>query len=103
MARNQEKVGTTGKKGSEGCMTDKEESIELQELAAEQMDQSELVYSLPVDNGQEVKWDEERDVSPIKQLSNSVDDHLTIDQRTSESENSYCIASTSENGKTKAN
>ena len=61
-------------------MADKEESIdsELQELATEQMDQSELdqVYSSPVDNGQEIKWDEERDMPPIQQLS--VDDHLTI-------------------------
>lgn len=101
MAINQEKVGTTGKKGCEGRMADKEESIELQELAAKQMDRSELVYSSPVDNGQDVKWDEERDMSLIEQLS--VDDHLTVDQRMSESENSYCTTSTSENGKTKAN
>ena len=101
MDRNQEEVGTTGKKGCEGCTADKEESIELQELAAEQIDRSELVYSSPVDNGQEVKWDEERDMSLIEQLS--VDDHLTINQRMSESENSYCTVSTSENGKTKAN
>ena len=102
MAINQEKAGTTGQKGCEGHMADKEESIELQELVTEQMDQSELVYSSPVDNGQEIKWDEERDMPPIQQLS--VDDHLTINQRISESESSYhCTASTSENGKKNAN
>jgi hypothetical protein len=100
VAKNQEKEGTTGKKGCDGHMGDKQESTEPQALAiaAEQMNQ---LYTSPLDKIKIDQWLEERDMPPIKQLS--VDDHLTVYQGTSESENSYCTASTSENGKTKMN
>ena len=86
------------------CHTsDKEDSTEPRELADEEMtqlDKAKWVFTSHVDNEQEIKtdqWHEEMDMPPSLGIEHlSVDDHLTINQRTSESENLHC---TSENSK----
>ena len=73
---------------------------ELQELADEntsRLDEAKYIYSSCEPETKTNQCHDERNLPPS--LGSSVDDHLAINQLTSESEKLNCMASTSENGK----
>lgn len=88
---------STGEKTSCHDMADRGDSQELTIENMSQLDEVKYICSSCELETKTNQWHDERNL-PLS-LGSSVDDHLAINQWTSESEKLNCLASTSDNGK----